>query len=50
MQINQVFAKIYEIDIELCYFGIVPEFQGKGLGSSLMNWIIEKVIIFPHIN
>lgn len=32
-----------EPDIELTYFGIMPEFIGQGLGPYLLNWIIDKV-------
>jgi GNAT superfamily N-acetyltransferase len=31
-----------EPDIELAYFGIMPEFIGKRLGPFLLQWIIEK--------
>lgn len=30
-----------ENEIELAYFGIVPEFTGKGLGRYLLHWSIE---------
>ena len=28
--------------IELAYFGLLPEFTGKGLGKYLLNWTIRK--------
>jgi GNAT superfamily N-acetyltransferase len=31
-----------EPDIELAYFGIMPEFIGNRLGPFLLNWIIDK--------
>ena len=31
-----------EPDIELAYFGIMPEFIGQRLGPFLLNWIIDK--------
>jgi GNAT superfamily N-acetyltransferase len=31
-----------EPDIELAYFGIMPEFIGQRLGPFLLQWIIEK--------
>jgi GNAT superfamily N-acetyltransferase len=31
-----------EPDIELAYFGIMPEFIGQRLGPFLLHWIIEK--------
>ncbi|MDZ7359987.1 MAG: GNAT family N-acetyltransferase [candidate division KSB1 bacterium] len=31
-----------EPDIELAYFGIMPEFIGQRLGPFFLNWIIEK--------
>ena len=30
-------------NIELAYFGVIPEFRGKGLGKYLLNWTIKKV-------
>ena len=35
-------AKSGEGEIELAYFGLMPEFIGKGLGKYLLNWIIKK--------
>ena len=35
-------AKSGEREIELAYFGLMPEFIGKGLGKYLLNWIIKK--------
>ena len=32
----------HEMDIELAYFGIMPEFIGQRLGPFLLNWIIDK--------
>ncbi|MDZ7290265.1 MAG: GNAT family N-acetyltransferase [candidate division KSB1 bacterium] len=32
-----------EPDIELAYFGIMPEFLGQQLGPFLLKWIIDKV-------
>jgi len=32
----------HETDIELAYFGIMPEFIGQRLGPFLLNWIIDK--------
>lgn len=32
----------HETDIELAYFGILPEFIGQRLGPFLLNWIIDK--------
>jgi len=29
-------------DVELAYFGILPEFFGKGLGRYFLHWAIEK--------
>jgi GNAT superfamily N-acetyltransferase len=29
-------------DIELAYFGIVPEFIGQGLGKYLLHWAIDR--------
>ena len=31
-------------NIELAYFGILPEFRGKGLGKYLLNWTIAKTL------
>lgn len=28
--------------IELAYFGLIPEFVGKGLGRFFLQWIVEK--------
>ncbi|HYW81492.1 MAG TPA: GNAT family N-acetyltransferase [Thermoguttaceae bacterium] len=28
--------------IELAYFGLMPEFRGKGLGRYLLNWAVHK--------
>jgi GNAT superfamily N-acetyltransferase len=32
----------HQTDIELAYFGIMPEFIGQRLGPFLLNWIIDK--------
>jgi len=32
----------HETDIELAYFGIMPEFIGQRLGPFLLNWMIDK--------
>lgn len=32
----------HETDIELAYFGIMPEFIGQRLGPFLLNWIVNK--------
>ena len=31
-----------ESEIELAYFGLVPEFTGQGLGSYLIDWVIRR--------
>lgn len=33
-------------EIELAYFGITPEFMGKGLGRYLLHWTIEKAFSY----
>ena len=33
-------------DIELAYFGIMPEFIGQRLGPYLLNWSIEKAFSY----
>ena len=36
-------------DMELKYFGLVPEYIGKGYGSYFLNWTIQKAWEFkPH--
>jgi GNAT superfamily N-acetyltransferase len=30
-------------EVELMYFGLVPEFIGKGLGSVMLSWTIDRV-------
>ena len=32
----------HETDIELAYFGIMPEFIGQHLGPFFLNWMIDK--------
>lgn len=32
----------HETDIELAYFGIMPEFIGQRLGPFFLNWMIDK--------
>jgi GNAT superfamily N-acetyltransferase len=29
-------------DIELAYFGLVPEFIGRGLGKFFLDWVIDR--------
>jgi len=29
-------------EIELAYFGVMPEFLGRGLGRYLLDWIVDK--------
>lgn len=29
-------------EIELAYFGLMPEFRGRGLGRWLLDWIIDR--------
>ncbi len=36
------FDRRIENDVELAYFGLVPEFIGRGLGSYLLDWSIRK--------
>ncbi len=31
-----------EPDIEIAYFGILPQFVGRGLGPYLMNWAVDQ--------
>ena len=31
-----------EAEIELAYFGLVPEFIGRGLGSYFLRWAVDK--------
>jgi GNAT superfamily N-acetyltransferase len=31
-----------ENEIELAYFGLMPEFIGRGLGTYLLNWAIDR--------
>lgn len=33
-------------DIEIAYFGLIPEFIGQGLGKYLLEWTIEKAWSF----
>lgn len=36
-------------DIELAYFGLLPEFIGKGLGGFLLDWAVDQAWSFqPH--
>lgn len=43
-------------DIELAYFGLIPEFIGRGLGGYLLRWAIHKAWdyepgrLFVHTN
>ena len=31
-----------EDEVEIAYFGLIPEFVGRGLGPPLLDWVIEK--------
>ncbi len=32
----------FKPEIELCYFGLIPEFIGRGLGSYFLNWTVRR--------
>lgn len=48
LYVNGVPAGYAELDrrisyeIELAYFGLMPEFIGKGFGKYLLHWIVKK--------
>ena len=35
-------------DVEVCYFGLLPEFIGRGLGPYLLDWTIRRAWLPPH--
>jgi GNAT superfamily N-acetyltransferase len=30
-------------EVELCYLGIIPDFVGRSLGPTLLQWTIDQV-------